>query len=102
MESDSEKEGNSNDVANPKEYLEIVRSLIYAMTCTRLDISRIVSKLAQTLAKLRAENLVAAKHVLRFLKGNYNYELHFSKTKEDLKLIAFSDSDVVLQGTVSA
>ena len=93
VESDNKEEGKCNDMANPKEYREIVGGLIYAMTCTRPDISWIVSKLSQTLAKPKAENLVAAKHVLRYLKGTYDYELCFTKTDDDLKLIAFSDSD---------
>ena len=36
---------------------------------------------------------MAAKHVLRYLKGTYDYKLCFTKTDEDFKLIAFSDSD---------
>lgn len=87
------EEGDSNEMANPREYREIVGSLIYAMTCTRPDISWIVSKLSQTLANPKAENLVAAKHVLRYLKGTNDYELCFKKTDEDLNLIGFSDSD---------
>lgn len=63
------------------------------MTCTRPDISWIVSKLSQTLANPKWENLVAAKHVLRYLKGTSNYELVFKKSNENLDLIGFSDSD---------
>lgn len=87
------EEGDNNEMANPREYREIVGSLIYAMTCTRPDISWIVSKLSQTLANPKAENLVAAEHVLRYLKGTNDYELCFKKTDEDLNLIGFSDSD---------
>lgn len=39
-------ENDQSELANPKEYREIVGSLIYAMTCTRRDISWIVSKLS--------------------------------------------------------
>lgn len=63
------------------------------MTCTRPDISWIVSKLSETLAEPKVDNLVAAKHVLRYLKGTSNYELSFKKSGEDLNLIVFSDSD---------
>jgi len=87
------EEGKENEVLNPKEYREIVGSLIYAMTCTRPDISWIVSKLSETLSKPKAENLVAAKHVLRYLKGTSDYELSFKKSEEDLNMKAFSDSD---------
>lgn len=92
-ESDNNEEDNSKEVVDPKEYREIVGSLIYAMTCTRPDISWVVSKLSQTLAEPKAEHLVAAKHVLRYLKGTNEYELCFKKTDEYLNRIAFSDSD---------
>lgn len=52
-----------------------------------------MSKLSQSLAKPKIQDLVAAKHVLRYLKGTVNYELSFRKTDEVLSLIAFSDSD---------
>lgn len=43
------EEDGGKEITDPKEYREIVGSLIYAMTCTRPDISWIVSKLSQTL-----------------------------------------------------
>lgn len=86
-------ENEQSEPVDPKEYREIVGSLIYAMTCTRPDISWIVSKLSQNLAMPKVENLVAAKHVLRYLKGTADYELSFKTNKEDLNLIAYSDSD---------
>ena len=52
VESDSKEEDSNNEALNPKEYREIVGSLIYAMTCTRPDISWIVSKLSQTLPNM--------------------------------------------------
>ena len=52
-----------------------------------------MSKLSQSLAKPKTQDLVAAKHVLRYLKGTVDYELCFRKTDEVLSLIAFSDSD---------
>ena len=43
-----QKLGCNNDLmTDPKRYREIIGSLIYAMTCTRPDISRTVSKLSQ-------------------------------------------------------
>lgn len=63
------------------------------MTFTRPGISWIVSKLSQTLAKPKTHDLVAAKHVLRYLKGTTDYELCLKKIDKTLSLIAFSDSD---------
>lgn len=83
----------ANETVNSREYREIVGSLIYAMTCTRPDISWVVSRLSQTLAQPTREDLVTAKQVLRYLKGTNDFELIFKKSSEDLDLIAYSDSD---------
>lgn len=87
------EEEESSEFVDPRGYREIVGSLIYAMTSTRPDISWIVSKLSQTLANPKAEDLVAAKHVLRYLKGTVDYELCYKRNEEDLNLIGFSDAD---------
>lgn len=79
VEGYNSEENAGNEITNPKEYREIVGSLIYAMQCTRPDISWIISKLSQTLANPKMENLVAAKHVLRYLKGTNDNELCFKK-----------------------
>lgn len=88
----NDKEDNS-ELINPREYREIVGSLINVMTCYRPDMGWIVSKLSRRLANPIAQDLVAVKHVLIYLKGTTNYELCFKKTDEDLHLIAFSDFD---------
>ena len=82
----------------PKKYCEIVESLITLegeMTCTRSDISWTVSKLSQKLSCHRVEDMVAAKHGLRCLRGTIDYELCFKKCDDDLQLnlVAYSDSD---------
>jgi len=74
-------------------YREIVGSLIYAMTCTRPDLSWIVTVLSQHLANLSEEHCVALKHVLRYLKGSLHFELCFRKCNDGLQLIGFSDAD---------
>ena len=86
-------EYNSNIPVDTKKYRELVGSLIYAMTCTRPDISWIVSKLSQKLSNPNADDMVAAKHVLRYLKGTIDYQLCFRKCSSGLNLIAYSDSD---------
>ena len=61
-----------------------------------------------SLAKPKAEDLVAGKHVLRYQKGTIDYEL-CKKMDEDLNLMAVIlighllwKIDVALQGTVLA
>ena len=80
-------------MTDPKKYREIVGSLIYAMTCARPDISWIVGKLSKKLPCPRVEDMVAAKHVLRYLRGTIDYELCFKKCDDDLNLVAYGDSD---------
>lgn len=83
------------ELVEPKRYREVVGSLIYVMTCTRPDLSFIVSKLSQYLSEPKEQHWVAAKHVLRYLKGTVDQEMCFKKSDENLKLIAYSDADWV-------
>ena len=53
----------------------------------------LLANLSSTLAKLKADFLVAAKSILRYIKGTIDYELCFKKMDEDVNLIAFNDSD---------
>lgn len=64
MKFDSEGEATDS-----KKYCEVVGSLIYLMTSTRPDLSFVVSKLSQYLSEPKQQHWVAAKHVLRYLKG---------------------------------
>ncbi|PIK35794.1 hypothetical protein BSL78_27381 [Apostichopus japonicus] len=86
-------EYNSSEAVDPKNYREIVGSLIYAMTCTRPDLSWVVSRLSQHLSEPKAENMNTAKHVLRYLKGTIDHKLCFKKSSQPLRLLAYSDSD---------
>ena len=86
---------NSEEPADATKYRELVGSLIYAMTCMRQDLCWIVTKLSQYLSKPQREHYVAAKHVLRYLKGTINYELCYVKCDEGLSLIGYSDADWV-------
>ena len=78
----------SSEAVEPRKYREIVGSLIYLMTCTRPDISWVVSKLSQKLSCAKIEDMITAKHVLRYLKGTMGYELCFRKSDSELRLIS--------------
>ena len=58
-------------------YREALGSLIYAMTCTRPDISWIVTKLAQYSQNPTVDHWTAVKHVFRYLKGTLDYKVMF-------------------------
>ena len=74
-------------------YREVIGSLIYAMICTRPDLSWVVTKLSQHLEKPTNADWVMVKHVLRYIKGTLNKKLTYRKSSEGLKLMGFSDSD---------
>ena len=76
-----------------KKYREAIGSLIFAMTCTRPDISWIVSKLAQYSKSPTVHHWTAVKNVFRYLKGTLDYKLSFEKCEDGLKLTGFSDAD---------
>ena len=74
-------------------YREMVGSLIYAMTCTRPDISWAVTKLSQKLANPHEGDFTMLKHVFRYLLGTLDNCLTFTKSTNGLQLAAYSDSD---------
>ena len=74
-------------------YREIVGGLIYAMTCTRPDLSFVVTKLSQHMSKPNARHMTMAKHTLRYIKATINKQLVFRKSENPLTLTGFCDSD---------
>ena len=83
---------NNSDPVDLRKYHEIIGSLIYLMTYTRLDLSYVVGYLSQHLLKPRQQHSVAAKHILKFLRGTTHYELRHQKS-EELGILAYSDAD---------
>ena len=83
---------NNSDPVDSRKYREIIGSLIYLMTCTRPDLSYAVGKLSQYLLELRQQHWVAAKHILKYLRGTSHYELRYQKS-EELGILAYSDAD---------
>ena len=74
-------------------YREAVGSLIYLTTCTRPDLSFVVSRLSHYLAEPTEEQWVTVKHVLRYLKGTADKGLTFRRSTEHLGIKAYSDAD---------
>ena len=63
------------------------------MMATRPDICWAVTKLSQHLSNPLETHWVAAKHVLRYLKATAHYDLCYTKHKDGLKLVGYSDAD---------
>ena len=59
-----------SDDCDPSKYRNMVGSIIYAMTCTRPDLSWVVTKLSQHLNGPTAVDLVMVKHVFRYVGDN--------------------------------
>jgi hypothetical protein len=74
-----------------KAYRSLVGSLLY-LTATRPDIVFTVNYLSRFMQSPSQIHFVAAKRVLRYLKGTLEFGMHFVKSSS-VKLVGFSDSD---------
>ena len=84
---------NSEDsFSDPKMKYREIGSLIYAMICTRPDLSWVVTKLSQNLEKPTQADWIMVKHVLRYMKGTVNQRLVYTKAA-NFELTGYSDSD---------
>jgi hypothetical protein len=69
---------NKNGTRFQLRYSQIVGSLMYLASTTRLDISFAVSKLSRYMSNLGDDHRHALERVLRYLKGTMSYEIHNS------------------------
>ena len=67
----------SSDSVDATIYHQMIRSLMY-VTNTRPDIFFAMNTLNQFLTDLRHVHLIAAKHILRYLKGIVDYGLKYN------------------------
>ncbi|KAJ0926044.1 putative RNA-directed DNA polymerase [Helianthus annuus] len=72
-------------------YKRLIGSLMY-LTVTRPDVMYVVSLLSRFMANPRKEHIIAAKRVLRYLKGTHDYGLVYERHSIN-KLVAYTDSD---------
>ena len=78
-------------------YKQIIGSLMY-LTNTRPDIRFVVNTLSQYLVQPRRVHLVAAKHVMRYLKGTIDLGLYYDGS-HDYRLYGYTNADWV--GSIS-
>jgi hypothetical protein len=81
----------SSELVDATLYRQIIGSLMY-LTNTRPDICFVVNTLSQYLVEPRHVHLVAAKHVMRYLKGTLDFGLCYTGD-HDFRLIGYTDSD---------
>lgn len=76
---------------DPKQYRQLVYSLIY-LTITRPEIAYSVEIVSQFMQTPRIAHLDAAKRILRYIKGSFDYGLMYNKEKISM-LNGYYDTD---------
>jgi hypothetical protein len=77
-------------------YASTVGSMMYAMICTRLDISQAVSVFSSYMANLGKEHWQAVKWILRYLRGTADVGLVYDNASTDSSsVVGFVDSNYV-------
>jgi len=76
-------------------YASVVGSLMYAMVCTRPDISHAVSMVSRYMHNPGKKHWEAAKWILRYIKGTVNLGLKFERNRKNVErfLVGYTDSD---------
>jgi hypothetical protein len=87
----------SSELIDATLYRQIIGSLMYLMT-TRPDICFAMNTLSKLLVEPRHVHLVAAKHVMRYLKGTIDYGLSYNGD-HDFTLSGYTDA--YWEGSVS-
>lgn len=87
-----EEDGSSiEEEMKNKPYRELVGSLIYLANATRLDIAYIANVLSRFLSNPRRKHWIAAKRVVRYLKGTIEYSIVYEKDESEIQIYVDSD-----------
>ena len=81
----------TSELVDMTHYRHIIGSLMY-LTNTRTNICFVVNTLSQYLVKPRQVHLIAAKHVMRYLKGMIDLGLYYGR-EHDYRLYGYTDPD---------
>ena len=79
------------DANGTKRFQELTGTLMYLVNCTRWDISHLVLGLTRGMAAPTEQHMIAAKRVLRYLKGKPDLPTIFRRG--NLELTGYCDSD---------
>jgi hypothetical protein len=77
-------------------YASVFSSLMYAMVCTRSNISHAVGVLSRYMSKLGKEHWTIVKRVFSYLHGTTNYEISYQGrlgTDKLLDMFGFVDAN---------
>ena len=81
----------SSELVDVTQYRQIIGSLMY-LTNTRPYIFFSLNTLSQYLVQRRGVHLIAAKHVMRYLKGSIDFGLYYDGN-HDYRLYGYTDAD---------
>jgi hypothetical protein len=79
------------ELVDPTLYRQLIGSLMYLVN-TRRDLCFAVNSLSQFMVEPQRVHWIAAKHVLRYLKGTVDFGLNYERG-DGVRLIGYSDSD---------
>ena len=88
----------SSDMVDAMMYRQMIGSLMY-LTNKKQDIFFAMNTLSQFLTDLRHVHLIAAKHILRYLRGTVDYGLMY-ESNQKINLEGYVDSDWVGSASV--
>ena len=88
----SPKDDEEHDYIRNVQYASIVGSLMYAMVCTRPDISQAVSLVSRYMHNLGKVHWHAAKWIIRYILGTVDIGLKFERSEDSL-VTGYVDSD---------
>jgi hypothetical protein len=84
-------DASESELVDPTLYRQLIGSLMYLVN-TRPDICFVVNTLSQFMVEPRRVHWVAAKHVLRYLRGTVDYGLSYVQG-DGVRLMGYTDSD---------
>ena len=87
-----EKTPDNEEGLETREFQALIGSLVYASIATRPDLSEAVGKLSQHMSRPNKVHWVAAKRVLRYVKGTLDLGLKFERSNK-FELVGYSDAD---------
>ncbi|CAL1353733.1 unnamed protein product [Linum trigynum] len=77
---------------NPTEYKRLVGNLLYA-TATRPDLMYVVCLLSRYMENPTRQHMLAAKRVIRYLKGTLSMGVWYKRRNEETKLLGYTNSN---------
>ncbi|CAL1391443.1 unnamed protein product [Linum trigynum] len=79
-------------LVNSTDYKRLVGSLLY-ITATRPDLMFVVCLLSRFMEMPTRQHMLAAKRVLRYIKGTMQFGIWYKRKQEEESLVGYTDSD---------